>query len=83
MSKVKICLGAVFCNVDFAVLIRAHCARIDIDVGIKFLSRNFKSSCLQKATERCGGDAFSETGHNTSCYKYIFRHNILRHNILR
>ena len=37
MAEVEICLGAVLGYEDFAVLIRRHRPRIDIDVGIELL----------------------------------------------
>jgi arginyl-tRNA synthetase len=35
VAKIQICLSAVFCNEDFSMLIRAHCAGIHIDVRIQ------------------------------------------------
>ena len=37
MAEIEICLGAVLGDEDFAVLIRRHCSRIDVDVGIELL----------------------------------------------
>ena len=36
MTEVHVRFGAVFCDVDFAVLERVHRARIDVDVRIQF-----------------------------------------------
>ena len=44
MTEVQIGFGAVFGNVNFAVLIRAHCAGVYINVGVEFLSGYFKSA---------------------------------------
>ena len=46
MSKIQICLGAVFGNKHLAVLDRVHGSRINIDVGIKFLHGYFVTARL-------------------------------------
>jgi hypothetical protein len=37
MTKVKVSLCAIACNITFAVLIRVKCSRIYINIGVKFL----------------------------------------------
>jgi len=48
MSQVKIGLGDVVCHVNFAVLIGAHGARVDVKVRVEFKHGNLKSSFFQK-----------------------------------
>ena len=45
---------------------------VDIDIRIEFLHRYFVATCFQKSSEGCGCDTLSQSGNNTSCYKYIF-----------
>ena len=44
----------------FAVLIRAHRSRINVDVGIKFLNCYLQSAILEQAAERCRSNALAE-----------------------
>ena len=60
MAKIKVGLGTVFGDIDLAVLIRAHGARVHIDVRIKLLGGHLKSAGLQKTSQRCCGDSLSK-----------------------
>ena len=46
MSEIEVRFRSVFRHKNFAVLVRAHCARVDVNVRIQFLSDHFKSACL-------------------------------------
>ncbi len=60
MTEVHIGFGAVFGDVDFAVLKRVHCSGIDIDVWIELKEIDAKASGFEQCAD-CGcGDAFSE-----------------------
>ena len=72
VSKVKVCFYTIIRYKNLTVLDRIHRARIDIDIRIKFLHRYLVAACFQKTAEGCSGNAFSETGNNTACYKYVF-----------
>jgi hypothetical protein len=39
MAKIEVRLGAVVGHIDFAVLIRAHRPRIDVEIGVELSSR--------------------------------------------
>ena len=79
MSKVQVCLGTVVGYEYLTMLDRIHRSRVDIDIRIEFLHRYFVATRFQKSSEGCGCDTFSQSGNNTSCYKYIFYcHNFLR-----
>ena len=39
MPKVKVSFGPVFCHKDLTMLKRAHGARVNVNVGVKFQKR--------------------------------------------
>ena len=51
MAKVEVGLRAIVEHVDFAVLERAHRARIDIEVGVEFLDAHLEAAHLEQGTE--------------------------------
>ena len=48
MAEVEVGLGAIFCNVAFAVLIWIECAGININVRVKLLDGGGVATCLQQ-----------------------------------
>ena len=60
VAEVEIGLRAVVGDEDFAVLERAHGARIDIEVRIEFLARDFQSAAFQQAADGRGGNALPQ-----------------------
>ena len=51
MTEVKVGLCAVLRDVNLTVLVRAHCTRINVNVGVELLRGNLESSCLEKSSE--------------------------------
>ena len=74
MTEVEVCFSPVFGDVDFAVLIRAHRSGVNVYIRVKLLCRDFKTSFFEKSSEGSGSYSFSETGNNTSGYKYVLCH---------
>ena len=74
VTQVQIRLCPVVGHKNFAVLNRVHCARIHIQVRIKFLHSHFISARLKKPSQRRRSDPLSQAGDNASCHKYIFGH---------
>ncbi|CUP34884.1 Uncharacterised protein [Bacteroides xylanisolvens] len=60
MTEIQIGFRAVIGDEDLAVLVRAHGARVDIDVRIEFLNGDFVASVLQQSAQGCSGDAFAQ-----------------------
>ena len=74
VAKVKVGLCAVFCHIHFAVLVRAHGARINVDVRVELLCGDLQSSRLQKTTERCRRNALAEAGNHAAGYENVLCH---------
>ena len=74
VAQVQVCFRTVVGDEDFAVLVGAHGARVNIDVGIEFLDGNLVSSVLQKSSQGCGGNAFAQGRNNAAGYEDIFSH---------
>jgi len=52
MAEVEICFGTVVGYKDFAVLIRAHGAGIDVQVRVQLAQTNLKAPRLQNGCQR-------------------------------
>ena len=75
VAEVKVGFCAVFGHVDLSVLIRAHRAGVDVDVGVELLRRDLESAHFEKPTQACGRDALAETRDHAAGYKDVFCHN--------
>ena len=73
MAEVKVGLGTVLGDIDLTVLIGAHGAGVNIDIGVELLSRDLQPPCLEQPAQRGGGDALAEAGYNAARYKDVFR----------
>ena len=51
MAEIEIRLRAVLRHIHLAVLVRTHCARVNIDVRVELLRCNFQPARFQKASE--------------------------------
>jgi len=60
VAQVEVGLGPVVGDEDLAVLIRAHRARIDIQIGVKLAQTHLVAARLQKRAESGGCEAFSQ-----------------------
>ena len=50
MSQIQICLCAILSHIDLTVLIRAHGAGINIEIGVEFEDGDTKTSSLKHST---------------------------------
>ena len=60
MAQIQIGLRAVVGDIDFAMLERAHRARIDIQIGIEFAQTDFVAARLKQRAKGGGRQTFSE-----------------------
>src|SRR5690606_31496036 len=74
VTEGEVGLGAVMRDEDFAVLERAHGARIDIDVGIELDHADPQSAGLENGAKRGRGDAFSKGRDDTAGNENEFGH---------
>ena len=74
MAEVEISFGTILGHIYLTVLIRAHGARIDVDVGIEFDEGDFEAARFKNRGERGGGDAFSEGRHHPAGHEHVFGH---------
>ena len=74
VTEVEVGLRAVFRDEHLAVLIRAHRAGVDIDIGIEFLRRDFVAAHFQKSAQRCRRNALAESRYNAARDKDVFCH---------
>ena len=74
VAEVKVGFRAVLGHVHLAVLIRAHGAGVDVDVGVELLRGHLQPARLEQPPEGGRRDALAEPGHNAARYKDILRH---------
>ena len=74
VAKIEVSLGPVVCDVHFAMLIRAHRPRIDIQVGVELANADLIAASLQQSTEACCHETFSERGDHAAGDENIPRH---------
>ena len=74
MAEIEIGFSAIVQHINFAVLIRTHCAGIDIEIGVKFLESNFESAIFEQGAKGCGGEPFAEGTHHAASYKDVFHY---------
>ena len=60
MAQVEVGLGAVVEDVDLAVLVGAHRAGIDVDVGIELLQPDAQAAVLQQHADRGAGQPLAQ-----------------------
>jgi hypothetical protein len=60
MAEVEVGLRPVVGHEDLAVLIRAHRARIDVEIGVELAQADLGAARLQERAEGGGGETFSE-----------------------
>jgi len=59
MAEIEIGLGAVISDKHFAMLARAHRARVDVQIRIELAQPDFIAPCLQQCPECCGSDTLA------------------------
>ena len=74
MAKVEIGFRPVVGHIDFAMLIGAHRARIDVEIGVEFPDSHTETSRLQQRCERSGHQALAKRGDHAAGDENIPRH---------
>ena len=59
MAQVEVGFRAVIQHEYLAVLVRAHRARVNVDIGVQFLHSNRKTALFERTPKGSRGDAFS------------------------
>ena len=74
MPQIQVGFRTVLGHIHLAMLIGAHGARVNIDIGIQLLRGDLQTSGFQQPPQGSGGDPFAKAGDHTAGHKYIFRH---------
>ena len=72
VPEVQIGLTAVLSDVDLAVLIGAHRARVHVDVGVQLLCRHLQPAAFQQPPQTRGGDTLAEPADHAAGDEDIF-----------
>src|SRR5208283_5631510 len=73
VTEIEVGLRAVVGHEDLAVLIRAHGARVDVDVRVELDVCYAQAAGLQQRAHRSTGEAFADGGHDTAGYEHVLR----------
>ncbi len=74
VPEIQVGLGTVIGDEHFAVLIRRHRPRIDVQIGIELLDPGAISTRLEQRRESGCSDAFSKGGDHAAGDEYVSRH---------
>src|SRR6478735_4532946 len=74
MAEVKIGLGAIVGDEDFPMLIGAHRAGIDTEIGVELTQPDRIASGLKKRPEGCGREPLAERRHHAAGDENVPRH---------
>jgi hypothetical protein len=72
MAQVEVRLRAVVEHIDFAVLERAHRARIDVEVRVELLQGDLQAAVFEQRAQRGRRQALAQRAHHTARNKYVF-----------
>ena len=76
VAQVQVGFRPVLGHKDLAVLIRAHGARVHVDVRVQLLGGHLQAPGFQKPAQGGGGNALAQTGNHTAGHKNILCHPI-------
>ena len=74
VAQVQVCFRTVLGDVDLAVLVGTHGARVHVDIGVQLLCGHFQATGLQQTAQRSGRNALAKTGDHAAGHKNILRH---------
>ena len=83
VSQIQIGLGAVIGHEHFAVLQRAHGARIHVHIGVQLLAGHLQAAALQKPSQRCSSNALAQTGDHAAGHKNKFCHKNIPSSVVK
>src|SRR5690606_29445859 len=66
MTQIEVSFSAIFSDKDFAVMNRAHGARIDVNVGVKLKNRDFEATRFENCRQRSCSNAFAQRRYHTA-----------------
>src|SRR5258705_13704768 len=72
VAEVEVRFGSIVSDKNFAVLIRAHGARIHVQVRVTFLDGDFEAATFEETADGRCRYALAERRNNTTGYKNIF-----------
>ncbi len=75
VAEVEIGFGAVVEDVHLAVLIGAHGAGIDVDVGVKLLQADTQAALFEQHADGSAGQAFAQRADDAAGDEDMFGHD--------
>ena len=76
VAQVEVGLAAVVEHVDFAVLVGAHRARIDVDVRIELLHPHAQAAPFEQHADRGAGQPFAQGADHAAGHEDVFGHAV-------
>ena len=72
VPQIEVGFRAVLGDEHLPVLIGAHRAGVDVDIGIEFLRSHLVASRFEQSSQARRGDALAKSRHHAARYEYIF-----------
>src|SRR5262245_17281237 len=76
MSEVEVGFGAVVGDVDLAVLIRAHGARVDVHIGVELLEGDLVAVTFEQATDGGRRQALAQRGDDATGHEDVLHRSL-------
>src|SRR4029450_5552501 len=73
MPEIQVGFAAVVGDEDLAVLVRAHRARVHVDIGVELLHRHLVAVALQQAADARGRQSLAEGRHDAAGDEDVLR----------
>src|SRR5215813_3675777 len=73
VAKVEVGLSAILGDEDLSVLVGAHGARVDVEVGVQLLEVDREASAPEDATDRGSRNPFAERRDHTAGHENVLR----------
>ena len=74
MAEVEVGFRPVVGDIYLTVLIRAHGARIDVEIGVELTQPHLEFARLEQCAQRGGGKALAERGNDAAGNEYVPSH---------
>ena len=78
VAQVEVGFGSVVEDIDFPVLVGAHGAGIDIEIGVELLQGDLQAATFQKSADGCGGKAFAKRRNDAAGNEDVFHKMVMQ-----
>ena len=78
MTEVEVGFGAVLGDEHLAVLVGAHRAGVDVEIGVELLHGDPVAALFEEHGQPRSGDSLAEAGDHSAGYENVLGHDLQR-----